>query len=96
MSSQQAPRPRRNTRKPSRGPQGGGTNRAELWQRAPEAAVAPPIIPAADPTALLRSLGRPPLDVPGADEYLALVIDRASGLATALAAAAGILSSPED
>ncbi|MEO6121797.1 MAG: hypothetical protein ABIW46_06975 [Acidimicrobiales bacterium] len=50
------------------------------------------IVPAADPTALLRSLGPPPL--PGhasADRYLATVIERAAGLATALAAAAGLL-----
>jgi hypothetical protein len=86
--------PRRNSRKPRS--RRGAAGPAELWQRAPEAGVAPPVSPAAEPTALLRSLGRPPLDHPGADEYLAVVIDRASGLATALAAAAGILAAGDD
>lgn len=70
---------------------------ADFWRIPPKAAPAPPIAPAADPTALLRSLGRPPLDQNGADRYLAAVAERAAGLATALAVAAGILApSPEE
>jgi hypothetical protein len=69
----------------------------ELWRIPPKAATPPPITPASDPTALLRSLGRPPLDQNGADRYLAAVAERAAGLATALAVAAGILAErPED
>lgn len=69
---------------------------AEFWRIAPKAAGPAPITPATDPTALVRSLGRPPLDHPGADRYLASVAQRAAGLATALAVAADILATTED
>jgi hypothetical protein len=69
---------------------------AEFWRIAPKAAAPARITPATDPTALVRSLGRPPLDHPGADRYLASVAQRAAGLATALAVAADILATPED
>ena len=68
----------------------------EFWRIAPRSAVPPPITPAADPTALLRSLGRPPLDHAGADRYIATVAQRAAGLATALAVAADILADTDD
>ena len=70
-----------------------------LWRPVPQLSELAPIIPAADPTALLRSLGDPPLQGQGAvaEHYLAAVIERAAGLATALAASAGLLASaPED
>ena len=69
---------------------------AEFWRIPPKAAVPGRITPASDPTALLRSLGRPPLDHTGADRYLATVAQRAAGLATALAVAADILAESED
>lgn len=69
---------------------------AEFWRISPKAAVPARITPATDPTALVRSLGRPPLDHPGADRYLASVAQRAAGLATALAVAADILATTED
>ena len=69
---------------------------AEFWKIAPKAATPTRITPATDPTALVRSLGKPPLDHPGADRYLASVAQRASGLATALAVAADILAKPEE
>ncbi len=51
------------------------------------------IRPAADPTALIRSLGPPPL--PGgetaAEHYFAVVYERAAALAVALAAASDLL-----
>jgi hypothetical protein len=65
---------------------------ADFWRIPPKAAAPSPVTPASDPTALLRSLGRPPLDQNGADRYLAAVAERAAGLATALAVAAGILA----
>ena len=68
---------------------------AEFWRIAPKIAAPTRITPATDPPALVRSLGRPPLDHPGADRYLASVAQRAAGLATALAVAADILSEPE-
>ena len=69
---------------------------AEFWRIAPKAAVPARITPATDPTALVRSLGRPPLEHPGADRYLASVAQRAAGLATALAVAADILAATEE
>ena len=70
---------------------------AEFWRIPPKASVPTRITPATDPTALLRSLGRPPLDHTGADRYLGTVAQRAAGLATALAVAADILAeSPDD
>lgn len=55
-----------------------------------------PIVPLRDPTALLRSLGDPPLQGQSqvAQHYLGAVVERAAGLATALAAAAGLLAPP--
>jgi hypothetical protein len=51
-----------------------------------------PVRPAAQPVALVGSLGPPPLGGnQEADHYFALVYDRASGLAQALAASAGLL-----
>ena len=65
---------------------------AEMWRIPPKSSPPTPITPATDPTALLRSLGRPPLDQNGADRYLGAVAERAAGLATALAVAGGILA----
>ena len=69
---------------------------AEFWRIPPKVAAPSRITPATDPTALVRSLGRPPLDHAGADRYLASVAQRAAGLATALAVAADILAVTED
>ena len=69
---------------------------AEVWRIPPKAAAPGRITPATDPTALLRSLGRPPLDHAGADRYLGTVAQRAAGLATALAVAADILAETPD
>ncbi len=87
-------KPRRNTNspRPAVDPTPG-----EFWRTPPKSAVPSPITPAADATALLRSLGRPPL--PGqvsADRHVATVIERAAALATALAVAADLLVVEED
>ena len=68
--------------------------RPDLWRPVPQLADPEPIVPAPDPTALLRSLGDPPLQGQGAvaEHYLAAVVERAAGLATALAVAAGLLA----
>jgi hypothetical protein len=52
----------------------------------------------ADPTALLRSLGEPPLgpNTVAAQHQLAIVYDEAVRAAIALAAANGLLEMPED
>ena len=70
----------------------------DLWRPVPQLAEPEPIVPASDPTALLRSLGDPPLQGQGAaaGHYLAAVVERAAGLATALAATADLLAQPGD
>ena len=67
---------------------------SELWRSVPEPPPADEIRPAGDPTALLRSLGPPPLTGQGAtaEHYLAAVVARAAGLAAALAAAGELLA----
>jgi hypothetical protein len=57
-----------------------------------------PIAPAGDPGALLRSLGDVPLQGQGAvaEHHLAAVVERAAGLAAALAAAAGLLAESDE
>jgi hypothetical protein len=56
------------------------------------------IRPSDDPTAMIRSLGPPPL--PGretvAEHYFAAVYDKAASLAIALAAASGLLDSSDE
>jgi hypothetical protein len=86
------PRKRSSQRK-----RGGGGQKAkpvDLWRPVPPVPDTEPIRPAADPTALLRSIGAPPLrgrsDM--AEAYLLAVAERAACLATALAAAAGLLA----
>ena len=70
----------------------------DLWRPVPQLPDPEPIAPAADAAMLLRSLGDPPLHGQGqvAEHYLAAVVERAAGLATALAAGSGLLASPTD
>ncbi len=78
---------------------GGGRNGnktappAEFWRAAPEPPEPPDIVPAQDPTALLRSMGAPPL--PGQREEslvtLGQVVLGAQRAAIALAASADLL-----
>jgi hypothetical protein len=70
----------------------------DLWRPVPPLPEVQPIVPAGDPTALVRSLGEAPLSVPGApaEITIAAVVDRAAGLAMALAAAGGLLAQPGD
>ena len=62
------------------------------------AAPAEPIRPAADPSAVVRSLGPPPLagHETAAEYYFNAIYDKAVGLAGALAAAGGLLDDAED
>jgi len=74
-----------------------GAKPVDLWRAVPDPPEPDDIAPAVDPTALLRSLGDPPLhgQRATAGHYLAAVVERAAGLATALAAAADLLA-PEN
>jgi hypothetical protein len=92
---------RRKRQRPRRRPSGGGGAKPKtvnLWQPVPRLDDPVRVSPAGDATALLRSLGDPPLSGQGAvaEHYLAAVVERAAGLATALAAAADLLAEPED
>jgi hypothetical protein len=70
----------------------------DLWRSVPAPPAPEPIHALHDPTALLRSLGDPPLQGQSvvAQHYLKAVIERAAGLATALAATAGLLATGDD
>lgn len=87
-------------RKPSQGRRrrGNKPKPVDLWRPVPQPGDPEPIRPSADPTALLRSLGNPPLQGQGAvaEHYVAAVVERAAGLATALAASADMLARPDD
>jgi hypothetical protein len=76
---------------------GGGKNKPiDIWRPVPPLPQPEPIVPATDPTALLRSIGAPPLRARSdmAEGYLLVVADRAAKLAQALASAAGLLAEP--
>lgn len=90
--------PRRKPQQQNRRPQQRKPKSLDLWRPVPQLPATDRIAPAADPTALLRSLGDPPLQGQGAvaEHYLAAVIERAAMLATALAASAGLLAAAED
>ena len=98
-----APKPKNKRRRRGGGGGGGGqgggqrSKRPDLWRPVPQLADPAPITPSDDPTALIRSLGDPPLQGQGAvaEHYLAAVVERAAGLATALAVAAGLLATPD-
>jgi hypothetical protein len=88
---------RRRPQNAARRPPNVANNRVmDLWRPVPPLPPPPPIVPARDPTALLRSLGDPPLPGQAAGHYLAAVVQRAAGLATALAATAGLLAEPDE
>jgi hypothetical protein len=76
----------------------GAAKSVDLWRPVPKLAAPEPIVPVNDPTAVLRSLGDPPLQGQGAvaEHYLAAVVERAAGLATALAVAADLLAETPD
>lgn len=85
------------SRRRGKGGGGGGNQKprhAEIWQPVPALPDPTPIEPATDPRSMLRSLGDPPLAGQGAvaEHYIGAVVDRAAALATALAAAAGLLA----
>jgi hypothetical protein len=97
MSDQppQQSRPRRRGRGRGRGSQPG--NRQGLWRPVPAPDDPTPIVPAADPAAFIRSIESPPLrGGQMAEHYMAAVVERAAGLASALAASVDLLAAPRD
>lgn len=70
----------------------------DLWRPVPQLPDPEPIAPATDPGIVLRSLGTPPLQGQGAqaEHAFELVVRRSAMLASALAAAAGLLAEPDD
>jgi hypothetical protein len=92
--------PRKNNRNRRRRKAAVPQKPAELWRPVAQLPPPAPIRPAGDPTAFIHSVGDPPLHGQGAvaEHYLAAVIERAAGLASALAASAGLLEreSPDD
>lgn len=89
----------RNRRRKKSGSAGGANQRhVDLWQLVPMLPDPEPIVPTTDPRMTVRSLGDPPLAGQGAvaEHYLGAVLDRAGALATALAAAAGLLAEQPD
>lgn len=70
----------------------------DLWRPVPLLPDPEPITPAHDPGGTLRSLGDPPLQGQGAvaEHYMVAVVERAAGLATALAATADLLAPPPE
>lgn len=95
MSDQQPPaRSRRGGRGRGRGQ---SNNRPALWRPVPAPDEPKPIEPAPDPTAFVTSLDAPPLrGGQQVEHYIAAVVERAAGLATALAASADLLASSSD
>lgn len=89
-------------RRPSNVTRGGaGAGRAhssrDFWGSGSTPPPVTPVVRAADPSALVRSLGPAPLTGQLAgDFYVAAVVERAASLAAALAAAAGVLESPQE
>ena len=65
----------------------------DIWRPVPPLPDPEPIVAAAEPVALLRSLGDPPLGSKSvvAGHYVASVIERAAMMASALAASADLL-----
>ena len=84
-------------RKPNRRRSGSKPKRPDLWRPVPQLADPAPIVPAPDPTVLTWSLGDLPLQGQGENgkHYVSKVIERAAGLATALAAAGGLLATTD-
>ena len=68
----------------------------DLWRPVPPLPEPEPIMPAGDPTALIRSLGEPPLPGAGAEMAIAAVVARAAGLAEALARVGGLVADDVD
>lgn len=76
--------------------QGRGNRPVELWRVPPELPELEPIEIPNDPSAMIRSLGDPPMNAAvQAGGYFAMVVDRVSGIARALAMSVDMLPKPD-
>jgi hypothetical protein len=80
------------------GRRGAGKPTTDLWKPVPALPDPQPIEPADDPSALVRSLGDPPLPGKGAasGHYLSAVVERAAAIASALAASTELIKRPPE
>jgi hypothetical protein len=88
-------RRRKNTQRPAKARKPSGR---DFWGRDDRDEEPPALIrPSDDPTAMIRSLGPPPLPSREtvAEHYFVAVYDKAASLAVALAAASGLLDTSE-
>ncbi len=71
---------------------------ADLWKPVPPLDPPAPIRRADDATAVVRSLGAPPLKGQGtlSEQHMAMVVDRAADAAVVLAHVAGLVAAPTD
>jgi len=92
------PQPQQKKRRRRRSKKSGQQQHQDLWHLVPALPDPEPIRPSPDPRMVIRSLGDPPLAGQGAvaEHYIGAVVDRAAALATALAAAAGLLAEADD
>jgi len=83
---------------PRRRGSAGPTKPVDLWRAVPTPPELRPVVPTADPSAVLDSLGPPPLQAhtTSGQHYFASVVERAAMLANALAASAGLLADPDE
>jgi hypothetical protein len=70
----------------------------DIWKPVPDLGEGEPIALSAEPTTMIRSLGDPPLHNQSvvAAHSIAMVVERAAGLAAALAASVDLLQLPGD
>lgn len=82
-----------NSRRKQQGRRRGKPKPIDLWRPVPQLPDPEPIVAASDPGMLIRSLGSPPLHGQGAqaEHAFELVVRRSAVMATALAAASGLL-----
>lgn len=90
-------RPRQSSRRRRGSPQRRQKPRG-LWAPVPPPDAPEPITAVSDPSALIDSLGAPPLKGHSsvAEHYLAAVVERAATLAAGLADVAGLLAHPDE
>jgi hypothetical protein len=84
--------------KASRRRRGKKPKAVDLWKPVPPLAPPAPITRATDATAVIRSLGMPPLKGQGtlSEQHMAMVVDRAADAAVVLSHVAGLADTSDD